>query len=292
MKEFLNYIERSLFLIGFDFHGKFDGNPERSKALKIIRYSNFGIMVISFIQTLAYCIKSDWNDKHIVDTILHAIFFYIAFSRIYVLMKNLTKIRNMIFQINQVYKIDLNGDFHLEGAKFMELMAKIGFRIVTLLSFLPILLFISGLIKIAIFWSKSEKPTNLFNYGLYFPFDVYDHLPWTHIYICYVDWLSIFSSIIFDQLLVLCSISFVAICFEKLADDFQEVIERCKSETLDETRKKLKRCVDIHNQLIEFCNEINSIFRILILQFSILGPVIVAFLGYRAVVSNSLFFKC
>lgn len=277
-----------MFLIGFDFHGKFDGFPEKLKALKILRCLNFGLMIISFIQAIIYCFKSDWNDKQIVDTIVHAIFFYTAFTRTFVLMRHLPKIRNMIFRINQVYKIDLNGDFHLQGTNFMELMAKTGFRIVTFLSSLPVLLLIVGAIKMFIFWLKSAKPTNLFKYGMYFPFDPYDHLPWTYFYVGYVGWLSIFSSVIFDQMVVLCPTSYLAVCFEKLADDFKEVIEKSSSSTLLKTRRKLRRCVDVHNQLIGFCNEINSFFRILILQFSILGPVIVAVLGYRAVVSSSI----
>ena len=286
MEKFIYYIENTLLIIGFDFHGKFDGNLEKLKALKILRYSNFGLMILAFIQAITYCITSDWNDKNIVDTIVHAMFFYFAFSRTSVLMQNLPKIRHMIFRINQVYKMELNGDFHLKGRKFMKSMAKAGFGIVTLLSFLPILLLISGAIKMFIFWLKDEKSKDLFKYGLYYPFDAYDHLPWTYIYICYLNWLSIFSSVIFDQMLVLCPISYVAICFDKLADDFKVVIEKSKSSSMLKTRKKLKKCVDIHNQLIGFCNEINSYFRILILQFSILGPMILAVLTYRAFVSD------
>lgn len=287
MKKFICFMEKALFLIGFDFHGRFDGFPEKLKALMILRCFNFGLMVLSFIQAITYCFKSDWNDKQIVDTIVHGILFYTAFSRIHVLMKHLPSIRNMIFRINQVYKIELNGDFHLKGTNFMELMAKTGIRNVTFLSSLPILQLISGAVKMIIFWSKGEKPKHLFRYGLYFPFDPYDHLPWTYIYVAHVGWLSIFSSLIFDQMVVLCPTSYLAVCFEKLAEDFQEIIEKSKSSTQLMTRKKLRKCVDIHNQLIGFCNEINSFFQILILQISMLGPVIMAVLGYRAVVSKN-----
>jgi len=226
MKRFILYLEKTLYLIGIDINGKFISNRVLSRRLKILRLTNLVFMAIVFLQALIYILNSDWNDPVIVDTILHAIFFNTAFSRILIFMIYIPEIKILINSVDQVYKNDLCKIANENRAALVESMSKIGVRMVNLLSSLPMIVFVSGSIKILVFWIRNEKPSHIFLFRLYFPFDPYDHLLWTHIYTCYVDWLSIFASQISDQLLVLVTTSYITACFEKLADNIKEIIDK------------------------------------------------------------------
>lgn len=284
MEKFLNIIQKSHLLIGFDFEGRFRNNNQISKFLTFIKYSNLIILITGFLQMLTYITSADSSDSLFMDTTLQLILSFHGIFKVISELLYFDGIKKFLSRIDEVYKTNLRGYSTENGNKLMDKMAKFTLAFYFASNMMPVLEFSSGLISYLLSHPEDMRTKPIFQFGCYFPFDKYNYLPWTLIYMLIIHLRILNTLTVFDQIAVFKTL-YLANCFERLADDLKEVIDGSNNRKLSETKKMLGNIVDVHNKLIAFCAELNEFYKYVLLLFGSGDAFIVAVVAYMSVVS-------
>lgn len=190
----------------------------------------------------------------------------------------------LIRSIESCYKINFKFSIRGKGGKFVEKFGNVGVAVCGIFFAIPILKIIEGTVRMLISLYAHTRPEGLLLNILYWPFDPYDYLPWTF----YYDMLKLFfamaPALLGNQLMVSTTV-FLSMCFEELAYEVKDVINESKNRSFLETKKKLKNLVQIHQQLIDYSKELNSIYGMSMLYIFMQASSLVGIYVFFAVVS-------
>jgi hypothetical protein len=87
-----------------------------------------------------------------------------------------------------------------------------------------------------------------------------------------------------NQLMVSTTV-FLSMCFEELAYEVKDVINKSKDRSFLDTKKKLRNSVQIHQQLIDYSKELNSLYGMSMLYIFMQASSLVGIYVFFAVVS-------
>lgn len=290
MRKYFQLIKKFLLPLGFDVDGKFRESPRISRGLFLLKWINLVVMIIGLVQIWLFVFFGDFSDALYLQTVLIAAFGTQGVLKFVIFIRNIDRMIALQENIECCYNRKLS-QARFEENLFFKYIKRFAIGVFYVnLSTVTCIHFIY-LIRIIIGFVTNSHPGTVFFYKLYWPFDGYDFLPLTFIYSFLVLTLFEISAFMIDQLAILATTS-LAICFEKLGDEIREIIDESDSRTFNETREKLTKCVDSHNQLIEFSNELNSIYGISLLTFVLQCSILVCILEFRTIVSKNLLLNC
>lgn len=284
MERNLKIIKKSLILLGFDIEKKFIENPLISNALKCLRLVTLVAVISTITQSFVFFYVSLLDDPNKWRALTSMLYSTNSLLVFFSMFKNIDDMMELIRSIESCYKLKFKDNIRGHGGKFAEKFGKVGASVCGTFFAIPILKIFEGTVRMLISLYTGIRPQGLFLSILYWPFDPYDYLPWTF----YYDMLKLFfamaPALLGNQLMVSTTV-FLSMCFEELAYEVKDVINGSRNRSFLDTKRKLRNSVQIHQQLIEFSKELNSLYGMSMLYIFMQASSLVGIYVFFAVVS-------
>jgi hypothetical protein len=287
----MNYtlIKKIFLFFGIDMDGRFEGRAHILRFLAIWRRIILLFMVIGVIQIWVHLIGSPSNELQYLTTISIGMLGLQSSLKVYMMNRHNHEMKAHISKIHNFHALNY-GQLNNESEKFLNTIFRCNLAIFIFIMTSCNLVFVVDFIKVMVSSIQGTKAEIQFVYALYLPFDEADHQLFTCFYIMALLNTIDLGSFVIDQITAY-TVVFLSICFDRLGEEFREVIDGSEVRAFRETKKMLASCIDKHNQLIEICGEVNSIYGISLLVFTLQSSMLICMLGFQILVSVSCCFQ-
>jgi hypothetical protein len=275
---------RMIFLFfGVDMDGRFEGNPRISRALTIWRRFIPVFMTLGMVQIWIKLLCFTPAGKTFLTTFFVGVLGFQSLLKSYMMNQ---RIDEMTFQLSKIHAFHTvnYGQLDTKGEKLIKLVYRCCFGMFVFLVVSCNLIYFVNLIKIIVDGSLGMKTIIKYGFKIYWPFDESNHriivLLYTSLLLNVIE----FCTFVIDQMSTYTA-AYLAICLDRLGEEFRELIDGSDARAFRETKKMLAACIDKHNQLIEICEKVNSIYGISLLVFTLQASMAVCFMGFNVLVS-------
>jgi hypothetical protein len=276
---YLKFIKRILLVLGFDFDN--DSKPLVALSLKLWKYLNAFLMTIGTIQLWTFIIEHNRSENSTIDlaTIIMGVIGTQAVVKVLILIKKIGQMSSFWRKVWNFHETNY-GEVNQDGTRlfkryFIGSVASMGLSMS--------INFLRQAITILMLAIGHKQHGNIFQHSLYWPFDPYDHLPWTFIYQSLIKDTWLITTIVLDQMSILIT-ALLALCFERFGEEIKDVIGKTPE---NELKVKFGKCIEKHVELIAYFNELNSLYGLQNLVFIVQESTIICLLGYVFIVSNN-----
>lgn len=287
MQSYLKFIKDTSLLLGFDLDNRLESKPKVAKLLTIWKFIVPIFYVINLFQLFGYLHSPNLGYHQRIISFLTILVTIQGILRFFVIYMGIAKMMNLIKKIEKLQKTRFKENHSVSGSKFIEIIQKIGTITSRVIVFAPMIYVIIGNVKIFISFVMKTPLDEIMVIGLYWPFDPYNYLPWTFIYIYLMEFLKTTTVLITDHVTILTT-ACLSLCFESLANEVEEIFKGAKNRSFRDTKQKLIDFVEVHIQLRTLCDELNGLHGISLLTFFVLQSVVTCILGFEAMVSFGL----
>lgn len=280
MEKYFRFIKKVLLLYGFIPDESCQTHPAMKRALSAWKCFNLLLMTVGLFQIWLHTIsRGKLNHMVIIGSVAGSIGIQ-GVLKLSVLFLSHKDMMELIMDIDRLY----NKHFELASSEsFLNFIGKVGIKIFTVNIVLAIFTITGSFSILLMSLITGDRPNGVFSVDLYFPFNEYDYLPWTLFYVTYIQYSQFFAQLVVDHLVVIAAAHLV-ISFDRLADEVKDVINGSDKRPFHETKLRLAKCVDFHNQLIEYCNKLNRVFGVSLFAFIAQASIILCFLGFLTIV--------
>jgi len=284
MEIYLKFIKDTSLLLGFDLDNRLASKPKIAKALTIWKFLVPMFFIIILFQLFGNQHLPNLGYHQRIISFLTILVTIQGILRFFVIYMGISKMMNLIKRIDDLQKTRFQGRVSAHGTNFIQMIWKIGTITSRVIVFAPMLYVVIGNVKILISFIMKTPLDEIMVIGLYWPFDPYNYLPWTFIYIYVMEFLKTTTVLITDHVTILTT-ACLSLCFESLASEVEDIFKGAKNRAFRETKQKLIDFVEVHIQLRKLCDELNSLHGISLLTFFVLQSVVTCILGFEAMVS-------
>ena len=283
MQIYLKFIKDTSLLLGFDIDNRFASKPYLTKILTFWKFLVPAFYIINLFQLFGYLHSPNLSYHQRIISFLTILVTIQGILRFLVLYLGIAKMMNLIRKINELQRIRFKEQLSAHGNKFLKLIWTIGTVTSRVIVFAPLVYVVIGSFKILISFVMKTKLDEIMVIGLYWPFDPYNYLPWTFIYIYLMEFLKTTTILITDHVTILTT-ACLSLCFESLSSEVKEIFESAKNRSFNGTKQKLIDFVEVHIQLRKLCDELNGLHGISLLTFFVLQSLVTCILGFEAMV--------
>lgn len=290
MDRHLNFIKKILLFLGFDLECKLKSfSPQIVRAYQKLKYVNLIILIVTSIIIWFEVIGDDSRSITYFITLYEGILFTQSTLRMCLLIVKIDKIYKLITDIDTLYAENFK-IYSTKHIKLFTIVRRFGIGNFLFLIGPSEVIFIVNLIITSKGYFSGIPLAEIEVVNQVWPTKPIFYLPWTFLFTEWCRNTNDFTVLIVDHLLILTSTQLI-VSFDRLAEEVKYVIDRSDLIPYRETKLNLAKCVNIHNKLIEFSGELNSIYGISLFAFIVQASILICLLGFIVIVGSILFKK-
>ncbi|KAG5683510.1 hypothetical protein PVAND_012784 [Polypedilum vanderplanki] len=279
-------IKGLLLFFGFDIDGQLKDYPKFNKVLKHWTRFVLVILIVANIQIWTFVCIHSTTDLFYLMTIHFGLTSFQALFKLISLRLNWNKMTSLYKNIKTFYSSNY-GQRSLENTKFINFLNRFIAAFFTSIISAVLVTYLSESFQMLLDFIF-ETNTDLKNFiGFYWPIDnIYKYRWFIISYTTLLLLLNTSVAFMIDEFMLL-TVGNLAICFDRLGDEVQNIIDESEDRAFHDTKEMLEKFIDKHNQLIEFSNDINSTFAIVSFLFIIPASIAICIIGFVMTTENS-----
>jgi hypothetical protein len=285
--KFLELIRKLFLISGIDIDGRFQSRPRIARFLSIWRRFIPVFIIVGVFQIWIKIIFFPSGDSINLTTFLLGMLGLHVIFKLYMMNKHNAEMMTQLSQIHEFHTINY-GQLHTKSEKLLKFIYRQAYSVIVLTLISCQLIYIS-LITHLLFDAIQGVETEIqFLFQLYLPFAETDHRIFVTFYTMALQNSISVSTFVVNNLATY-TVTYLSICFDRLTEEFREVINGSDARAFRETKKMLAAFIDKHNQLIEICEKVNSIYGTTLLIFTVQVSMLICMMGFHILVS--VFFR-
>ncbi|KAG5683509.1 hypothetical protein PVAND_012783 [Polypedilum vanderplanki] len=271
-------IQKVVLFFGLDINGKYSSHPKISKFLVIWKYFLHIFLIIGVSQIWIKLIVYPTSELFNLTSWFMAFMGIQSILKVTLMNKNIHQMTSLITRIS-AFHINNYGALDLKNEKFMKILYKFAAGMNFFIIFSCTIAYLGYFIQMILEYFNGTSSDMEFPFQLFWPFSESDYRIFIMIYIMFLHILANYGVFANNHIMTY-TVAFLAICFDRLAGEVKEIINESDKRSFQNTKRILAEYVDKHNQLIEFRKNLNSLYGITVLTFTVQSSAVICMMGF------------
>jgi hypothetical protein len=284
MDSYFNFIRKIFLTFGFDIENKYKGRWRVSIPMNIFKYTILIYLLLGVLQCWIYSIALRFSTKGSLKTAMVGFFSMRSFLIFLIFIFKLEDIVRLMKTIDNTYMNFKDSStvnaFFKQTQKFAKWVFYVNMTSIWSYGLS------AGMNYVTYLAYPTGDMSEILSYELFWPFNILDHLPYVIVHMCAFGHLFQVATLAMNQLLIYSTI-YLSTCFDRLCEDIRETINDSDKRPFEESKQKLKKCAEIHNNLVESAGALNALFGPFLVLFIVEASILICFLGFLAIVSDN-----